>query len=96
MLWLPDVANECCTEAVPFVTVGGPPIGVWPSRNWTLPDALAGVTVAVSVVAVPLTVVAGTVSVVVVGASGTTGVVTVTDCAAAEEFEKPALPAKLP
>ena len=68
---------EVDPEAAPLVTATGGPRGFAPSLNWTLPVAVAGVIVAVSVTGVPcVTGEAGDVAsvVVVAGAPATTNV----------------------
>jgi hypothetical protein len=53
MLCAPTGSAEVVRVAVPLVTVAGVPTGVPLSRNWTVPVAAAGETVAVKVAAVP-------------------------------------------
>jgi hypothetical protein len=50
---LPTASFEVDPDAVPLTTATGLPTLAVPSLNWTVPTAVAGVTVAVSVTGVP-------------------------------------------
>ena len=54
MEWLPNASADVLIDAVPPLN-GALPSDVAPSKNWTVPVAVAGVTVAVTVTLCPTT-----------------------------------------
>ena len=54
MEWLPNASADVLIDAVPPLN-GALPSDVAPSKNWTVPVAVAGVTVAVTVTLWPTT-----------------------------------------
>src|ERR1700744_5522298 len=53
MLCVPSAKPEVVNEAEPLLTAIAPEIGVFPSRNWTEPIPVTGVSVAVNVTLQP-------------------------------------------